>query len=122
MIRVTRWSPDTCGCELEYEWDDAQDENTRTHRFKRAVHLCECHRDSVATEAYDEVLKENTRKNIVFAEAQKINPTLTVDDYAWSFDANRNLKVSLSKLTADQKKSLKSLCDDKFGSGKVEVA
>lgn len=32
-LRTTRWKPDTCGCVIVYEWDDALDENARTHVF-----------------------------------------------------------------------------------------
>lgn len=122
MVRVTRWSPDTCGCVLEYEWDDAHNENTRTHSFKRAVKLCEHHKALEATKAYDEVVSENTRKNIAFGEAQKVNPDITLDDYTWAFDKDRKLKVGfLGKLKAGEKQGLQTLCNSKFGAGKVEV-
>lgn len=122
MLRTTRWNPDTCGCVLEYEWDDAQDENERVHNFKNAVQLCEHHKALIADKAYDEVLSENTRKNIVFGEVQKIKPDITSDDYTWSFDESRKLRVGfLGKLKGGEKGSLQTLCDGKFGTGKVEV-
>ena len=122
MLRVTRWSPDTCSCVLEYEWDDALNENERTHKFKKAVNLCEHHKTLLGTEAYGTVLSENTRKNIVFDEAQKLYPAIALEDYMWSFDANRKLKVGfLGKLKAGERSSLQTLCDGKFGAGKVEV-
>lgn len=122
MIRVTRWSPDTCGCVLEYEWDDAQDEKTRTHSFKRVVKLCEHHKALAVDKAYDQVVSENTRKNIVFGEVQKIKPDITPDDYTWSFDDKRKLKVGfLGKLQADKRGNLQTQLDSKFGEGKVEV-
>ncbi|GAJ01272.1 unnamed protein product, partial [marine sediment metagenome] len=124
MIRVTRWSPDTCGCILEYEWDDAQDENTRTHSFKKAVKLCEHHKALAASGAYNQVMSENTRKNQVwgFIEDMKSKAgekdsivAVAIEDYTWSFDATRKLKVGfLGKLKAGEKSSLQTLCDSKF--------
>ena len=122
MLRITRWSPDTCGCVLEYQWDDALDETTRTHSFNRAVQLCEHHRALAATKAYDAVQSENTRKNGAFAEAQKIRPGLTADDFTWSFGTDRSLKVGfLGKLIPAEKADLRSRLDGRFGTGKVEV-
>lgn len=121
-IKVTRWSPDTCSCVLEYEWDDAQDESTRTHKFGKAVHLCEHHRALTMAEACDQVLSENTRKNIIFGWAKELKPDLELDDYTWSFEKDRKLKVGfLGKLNANNKSKLRALCNTKFGQGKIEV-
>ncbi|MBA7608869.1 hypothetical protein ES703_16053 [subsurface metagenome] len=122
MLQVTRWSPDTCGCILEYEWDDTLDENARTHSFKKAVKLCEHHKALIADKAYDEVLSENTRKNQAFGLAKEVKPELEMEDYTWSFDANRKLKVGfLGKLKAGEKSGLQTLCDNEFGVNKIEV-
>lgn len=122
MKRTTQWSPDTCGCILEYEWDDAQNENTRTHTFKKIVKLCERHKMLSGTKAYDQLMSENTRKNRVLGEAQKVYSSITPEDYTWSFDANNKLKVSFSgKLKAKDKSRLQIFCDDEFGGDKTEV-
>ncbi len=120
MIRVTRWSPDTCGCVLEYEWDDAQDENTRQVMFKRVVKRCSSHSLLSGVDVYNEVVSENTRKNIVLAEAQKVFPELIPENYNWSFDKDRKLKVGFLGVAID-KKQLQDLTDSKFGKNKVEV-
>jgi len=119
MIRVTRWSPDTCDCVLEYEWDDAQNENERVHTFKGAIQLCNHHK--TLAKPYDKVISENTRKNMVFAEAQKLFPELTPGDYNWSFDDQRKLKAGFLKVNMMQKKQLQDSCDSRLGKGKVEV-
>ncbi len=31
MKHITTWRPDTCECELHYEWDDTQPEDQRVH-------------------------------------------------------------------------------------------
>ncbi len=122
VLRTTRWSPDTCSCVLEYEWDDAINENERTHKFSGAVHVCEHHKTLVGAEVYDKVLSENTQKNMVLGEVHKIKPDITIDDYTWSFDENRRLKVGfLGKLDIEGKAALLSACNRKFGLGRTEV-
>lgn len=122
MLRVTQWSPDTCGCVLEYSWDDTLDENTRVHKFSKAISLCRHHKTQLPNGAYDQVLSENTRKNKVFGKAQEIKPSLVVQDYIWSFDDKRKLKAGfIGKLNASEKAQLKLFCDNELGVDKVEV-
>jgi hypothetical protein len=33
MIQTTTWRPDTCGCIISYQWDDAVPQATRTHTY-----------------------------------------------------------------------------------------
>jgi hypothetical protein len=122
MRRETQWSPDTCSCILVYEWDDAQPESARTHSFKRAVRLCEHHKGLAEAKAYDKVLAENTLKNLAYIEARKIKPSLMEEDYTWSFDEARKLKVGfLGRLTVEEKSNLQARYDDKFGRDEVRV-
>lgn len=125
MLKTTRWSPDTCDCVLEYEWDDSLPENQRTHSFKGTVRLCEHHKSLAADKACSAAVSENTRKNIAFGETQKIRPDLTIEDYTWSFEgtgADRKLKVGfLGKLAATEKAAVQAKLDEKFGVGKAEV-
>lgn len=131
MIRKTQWSPDTCGCILEYSWDDTQDENIRVHKFSKVIVLCDYHKTLAPNNAYDQVLSENTRKNMVWGIIEDLKTkagekdaiqTITIEDYTWSFDASRKLKVGfLGKLKAGEKSELQSLCNTKFGVNKVEV-
>lgn len=130
-LQVTRWSPDTCGCILEYEWNDTQPADTRVHSFKNAIHLCEYHlpfaimkeKPLLGQGAYDEVISENTRKNVVFADVQILFPSLMPENYNWSFDTQRKLKVGFLGISiiSAQKKSLQDAFDAKFGKNKVEV-
>ena len=123
MERITRWGPDTCGCILEYEWDDTQDETTRTHTFKRAIQLCDYHKALPANEAYNAVTSENTRKNIAFDIVEKRHSEVTPDNYLWFFDTGRVLQVSLIgiALPAAAKAGLQTAFDTKFGAGKAKV-
>lgn len=121
MIRVTRWSPDTCDCCLEYSWDDAELESTRTHKFQTMVVKCPAHLNLSGETHYNEVLSENRRKNKVFALAQNAKPDIKPEDYEWAFDNKRVLQVKFPKLTNAEKKKVKDNCDTEFGVGKVEV-
>ena len=64
MLKVTRWSPDTCGCILEYEWDDTKNESERTHTLKNIIKKCPAHHDEPIV--FNTVLDENKRKNTAF--------------------------------------------------------
>ena len=125
MKQVTCWSPDTCSCILEYEWDDALEGDARTHSFKKAIQLCEHHKALAAGNAYNAVLSENTRKNQAFGLAKKVKPNLEPSSYTWSFEgtgADRKFKVGfLGKLQPEEVASLQAQCNTKFGTGKVEV-
>jgi len=125
MKQVTRWSPDTCSCILEYEWDDTLEDSARTHSFKKVVQLCDHHKALVAAQAYNAVLSENTRKNQAWGLAKAVKPDLEIDSYTWSFEGtgeNRRLKAGfLGKLSAAERANLQAQCNSKFGAGKVEV-
>jgi len=84
VINTTRWSPDTCSCELEYSWDTESSEDTREHIFKRVVKTCDAHMPVVprglkaekAKQVYDTVLEENQRKNQALGKALETRPEL----------------------------------------------
>lgn len=127
MLRTTRWSPDTCGCILEFEWDDAQDENTRVHSYKKVVKLCAEH-DKLGFKDkpdYDQVMSENTRKNTVWGmvKTQLNLSDSDLEKYLWWFDGTRILQVSLLgiNLTGAQRNKLQSDCNTQFGTNKVKV-
>jgi len=123
MKRITRWSPDTCSCILEYEWDDAEDAGSRQHTLKAVLQKCPNHISLSDAGIYNEVISENTRKNGVFAETQKVFPSLTTDDYNWSLDDKRKLKVGFLNLSmnAMEKQQLITALENRFGKEKVEV-
>jgi len=84
-INTTRWSPDTCGCELEYEWNTEENENVRKHEFARIVKACSAHNAIVPPNTtskpqlkrvFDAVAEENTRKNQALAKALQVRPEL----------------------------------------------
>lgn len=85
MKHINRWYPDTCGCVIEYEWDDSEPEDKRTHRVVRFVKVCDAHKKFLPLSAketpeevlmaqedkerlFSQVLEENRRKNYVLFE------------------------------------------------------
>jgi len=116
LKQITRWSPDTCSCVLDIEWDDTEPESSRTHTIKAVVNRCGSHQAGSDEDVFKAVLSENTRKNRVFTLAQKVLPELTVEDYEWSFDAKRVLEVKFTNMTPAQKARLQQDCDNQFGS------
>jgi len=100
--QVTRWSPDTCGCVLEYEWDDTVPQDSRVHSFQNLVKKCSDHGSiPVAKDVYDAVLGENRMKNLIFAELQKEKPDINAgEDFDWVFDKSRKLTVFCKGVTA----------------------
>ena len=129
MKHITRWRPDTCGCELEYEWDDTENENVRTHSISKVLKACPAHGGFVDKKNhYDAVLDENRRKNIVFGEIIKgaagediiqedgtmVRKLKRGKEYKWSFDENRNLVIDLVGFTSNEKTAVRSISDNLF--------
>jgi hypothetical protein len=140
VIKTTRWNPDTCGCQFEYEWDDAVAEDTRTHTFKRVTQECVSHAHLTGNskrDMYDSSLEENRRKNgtiaellaragVDFADIQQdgsfqwkkgINVSWT-----WSGTSpNRVMTLTVTgvTLTAQKKTQIQNFLNNRFGVGKV---
>lgn len=71
MKHINAYRPDTCGCELHYEWDDATpeiqvpiDSYTDVNGQLRTTLRCEAHADIASHhEVHEHVFKENRTKN-----------------------------------------------------------
>lgn len=100
MKQTTRWSPDTCGCVIEYEWDDSVKDTEREHTISRIVQPCKEHEGLGLKDAdhFLQVTQENVSKNqafeIVKAKAAEVNP----DTFSYSFDKDRKLVIDVSGL------------------------
>lgn len=132
MIREQRWTPDTCAnpatgdaCVLIESWDDQLDDIARTHNFVRAEKLCSRHaatHGSNHAAAYSANYEENRRKNTALSIAQSVKPSLTHEQYSWTFLADGKLVTSFTAdLTAGQKAQFQARCDLQFGPSKIEV-
>ena len=72
FYKVTRFSPDTCGCVMEYAWDTRTAEADRKHLPADIVHACPAHAHHCAKGKdvcahHEEVVKENQDKNLAVA-------------------------------------------------------
>jgi len=141
-IKVTQWSPDTCGCVFEYEWDDVASEDTRVHTFKQVVKECVSHshlQGNSKRDMYDSSLEENRRKNgtiqellekaaAEFAETDPVaNGAITLKKninvtWTWSGTApNRVMTLNITgiTLTNQRKTQIQNFLNTRFGTGKV---
>lgn len=143
---INFWSPDTCPCQIHYEWDTTSDPATRVYTYKtlgqaqaiadeitnregraRRIQpdsvLCPAHAALGNTEAmYDAVRGENARKNLTIGIIQAAKTDLDEEaDIKWSFDVDRALhfQVRSGLLFPAQITSTKSALDIQFGPGKV---
>lgn len=71
---ITNWSPDSCGCIVEYSWDRDTDETNRVHTFHGHSRRCHDHEHLWNEDVYTTVLEENQRKNITLQHAAEYTP------------------------------------------------
>lgn len=120
MIKTTRWSPDTCDCIIEYQWNTDQPEESREHTASAIVRKCEAHQSaSDPSEILSTISDENQRKNIAIqriidgvpevaqdaldASGSTIKELRSDKKVNWSFDENRNLVLDLEGFTQSEK-------------------
>jgi hypothetical protein len=138
VINTTRFSPDTCQCVIDYDWDSESNETDRVHILKTFVNVCSAHA-SLPThqDRWNAVFEENPRKNIaqqlirdnapsVLLETNQLGQTILKHfDISWSGTApNRVLTITFTgiSLTTQQKNQLQTFLNNRFGSGKVLIA
>lgn len=141
------WRPDTCDCEIEFEFDDSVPAENRVHTGSRVIKACPLHPQTEFTNCHDHyshVTDQNRRKNILLGKMLEAHPELakTLDngarvlrediDYIHSYKGrgkNVTLEVEFidTKQTPDfsfQKKhkdSIAKIAKEEFGDGKVTV-
>ena len=70
MKHINRWSPDSCGCVIDYSWDDADPPEARAHSFENSVKSCPAHAAHHGkAKHWDVVADENQRKNVTLGLA-----------------------------------------------------
>lgn len=135
------WAPDTCGCKVEFQWNDATPETTTP---KRLINGCPEHSNlSDLQTFYDTIMSENTRKNQTvnrFIDPVKypsLAETISKDgnnikqlkigiEIKWSFtgsDDARILNIDLTNapLSKSEKTEVQAWADSQFSSGKVVI-
>lgn len=138
-IKKTLWRPDTCDCQIEYEWDDTQSEDTRTHNLSRIIKPCSIHDGVPDTTIWNTVNEENPRKNKAIDEITQRAPDQFVDiatdgtrtlkqgitiDFEWTgIPPNRLIRMIIKGviLTPTQFNNLQTRLDTRFSPGKVTL-
>ena len=111
MVNMTTavWTPDTCTCTVEYEWDKDTDESSRVHTFKKVHMTCKHHEALQGKQLYDQLSKENGSRSTAVRVVQETNPELTVEQIFWRFSADRKtLFLAPQGLGSAQKQQLQS--------------
>lgn len=112
-IKFTTWRPDTCGCEIVYEWDDNVPGDNRIHTLKHFNTRCIHHSKTTISDDLESARENNIRKNTILKELHDNN----IDDVKWDFDEDRNLIISLPE--SANKQAAQALLN---GKSKVKVA
>ena len=125
---LNEWRPDTCGCVLEFFFDDEEDSTLVVHSWESTLKTCPVHTaitDGVSL--YAAVLEENQRKNVAIG---MIGTLVTVDREeimnasSYSFDGStpRVLTISFKhKIPAAEINGIQNAADLQFGSGLVVI-
>lgn len=124
MKHKTLWRPDTCGCEIEFEWDDSDPAEARAHGVSRVLKRCAAHGGHNDESCFNVVLEENRRKNRSLG-LTKEKLGLSEDQarkIGWSFDGDRVLHLDLgAEVAAGAGNSHQDELDAVLGQGKVKV-
>lgn len=119
-LKTTRWTPDTCGCVLEFNWDDAIPEALRIHTFARSLRVCAAHEAVRDRDTHFAAISaENRTKNAAINTLASNHPA-AVAAASWSWDENRRLVLVAPALTALQKSNLEASIGA-LGVGSVSV-
>lgn len=136
MIQTTHWSPDTCGCVFDYQWDDTLSGDERVHTVSKIVHTCSEHQIVKLNPSghFSVVVDENVRKNKVYGKFTENTDIYdaSIGDFksgisllfSWSgTDYARILTASVSgfNLKGSEKNTLQTWCNDTFGIDKVII-
>lgn len=121
MIRKNTWKPDTCDCEIEYEWDDSVPQEQRTHTISNVVKACPAHdTHNNKEDHFKSVLDENQSKNRAIGLVLKNHPEIEkATDVGWRMNPDRSVVIILPdkiKVNAD---NLTNLSDANVDIAKV---
>jgi hypothetical protein len=128
---VTRWSPDTCECVIEYNDDGT---------LSKVVKACDAHDGDADDKIFENVKEENPRKNHSLKEILdnappglfEVDPEsgtrvfkkgITVD-FSWQgVKPNRTLTLTVNgiTLTSTQRNAIQAKLNNRFGAGKVTI-
>ena len=140
-ISTMSWKVDTCNCIFEQTHNPA--DSGYGVQFSRILSKCSLHAavadqdlyGVVTANANSEMKRKNRIENYLLTTALGLTDTVTNNNgetvvrfkagvrYDWSFNANRQLVVSIVgvTLTTNQKNTLQTWCNTNFGSGLIII-
>ena len=117
-MKTTRWSPDTCNCQIEIEWDETVLAENRTHTMKTILR-CDEHIAKPNQEAFTDVMAENQSKNKAIGLLITEHPEVKQEDVKWEMKPDRSVKIILPDSIKSEKSSLNALAIGKFEKGVI---
>ncbi len=136
-VNITRWSPDTCGCILEYSWDSSVPVENRVHSPEKIVEACPDHQGHNIEDHHSIVVGESQMKNRVmghlfdfvpdhhkkpiFNEKGEISSHTYIKEPKWHFDKNRKLHVKMHEEISEKSKNDAQSSIEATISGKVII-
>ena len=145
-IKTTEWSPDTCDCQIDYEWDDSLPQEQITYNIKFLGKSCNAHKNLLpnAPVTYSCILDENQKKNKSLQLALENAPSQLADIFTSPVDGsqtvtlkhdiiftfsftgtapNRVLTIQFvgASLNSNQKNSIQNKLNQIFGNGNVVI-
>ena len=118
-INQTTWRPDTCDCEVVYQWDSDVPSEQRIHTFISVKNEPSHVKFMSPQEKYDVILEENQRKNNAIGEIIKNFPLIDSDSISFFYDEQRKLHLLVPQLKSIEKPSTQGILNAKFGTNKV---
>lgn len=133
--RLTKWKPDTCGCILVYEWDEADVQAPAV--IKQVLEACDIHKGfATPAEHFTAIQSQNKAKNKILGLIVDNFPKLTkevdngngetisvVDDgvFSYSYDETGKISVDIKGLTVQEKSDFDQTLKTEIGTDKVEI-
>ena len=122
------YTPDTCTCELVYQWDDTLPEDQRVLSFHHLLHKGAEHAAIVDSSILQVVFEEKLRKDQVLelcrSKGLRTEPSgdgKRASQVAWAYTPNRTLALRVRAMSS-KRAAIKNACEALVGSGKVTVS
>ena len=92
-IQHVRWSPDTCGCTVTYEYDADLPLDRQVFKYNSTETLCSAHGAHQGEALYNVLMDENRPKNQAIAIAEAFG--IPVENISARYDETRRLVLSV---------------------------
>jgi len=93
MKHKTRWQPDTCQCDLTYEWDD--EVNPPVFELVEIHRRCPFHSLITLADGLGIVGNHNRNKNRIIGKIVETQSDL-IDKIQWNYDDNNVLNIVIN--------------------------